>query len=74
MNGLPMDQFESRISELEVKLGFTEHVVDELNRTIARQQQQITLLQEELRMVFHQMMQLAPAGTGDPHEEIPPHY
>ena len=35
---------ESRITELEIKITYTEDLVDELNRIVFRQQQQIDLL------------------------------
>lgn len=64
----------ARLTELEIKLSFTEDLVDELNRAMARQQEQILLLQDELRAVFHQIRQMAPAEKADPREDIPPHY
>ena len=64
----------SRLTELEIKLSFTEDLVEELNRTVARQQEQITLLQDELRALFQQMQQMAPAEKADLREDIPPHY
>lgn len=64
----------ARLTELEIKLSFTEDLVDELNRTMARQQEQILLLQDELRAVFQQVQQMAPAEKSDLREDIPPHY
>ena len=40
---------ESRLAEIEVKLSFAEDLLEELNRTVVRQQQQIDQLQQELR-------------------------
>lgn len=70
---LPMDT-PARLTELEIKLSFTEDLVDELNRTVAHQQEQITLLQDELRALFQQVQQLAPGEKTDLREDIPPHY
>jgi SlyX protein len=67
-------QIQTRLTELEVKLSFTEDLVDELNRTVALQQEQILLLQDELRAVFQQMQLMAPAEKADLREDIPPHY
>jgi len=64
----------ARLTELEIKLSFTEDLVDDLNRAVARQQEQIGLLQGELRALFQQMQQLAPAEKTDLREDIPPHY
>lgn len=65
---------QTRLTELEIKLSFTEDLVEELNRTVARQQEQISLLQEELRVLFQQMWQMAPAEKTDVRDDIPPHY
>jgi len=65
---------ESRITELEIKLGLSEDHLDELNRTVFRQQQQIDLLQAQIRELY-QLMQ--PTGAGEPRnprDDIPPHY
>jgi len=56
---MPMD-IHARLTELEIKLSFTEDLVDDLNSTVARQQEQILLLQDELRTLFQQMQQMAP--------------
>ena len=44
-----MSNAEARIAELELKLALTEDHLDTLNRTLFRQQQQMDLLQEQLR-------------------------
>lgn len=65
-----------RLTELEIKLSLTEHLVDELNSTVFRQQEQLDLMQEQLRLLYKQMQ----AGSGASNEprnlrdEIPPHY
>jgi SlyX protein len=64
---------ESRLTEIEVKLGFTEDLLEELNRTVYRQQQQIDRLQQELRALRLQVSAL-PAEQRAASDEIPPHY
>lgn len=66
---------ESRLTELEIKVALQDDLLDALNLTITRQQQQIDLLQEQLRHLYR--MQQA----GNQHDEqrslrdeIPPHY
>ena len=47
------------------------------NRTIFRQQEQIDLLQAQLRVVYSQMQANASAEPAEPfslRDEIPPHY
>jgi SlyX protein len=65
---------ESRLAEIEIKLSFTENLVDELNRTVYRQQQQIDQLQQALRDLRRQVEAQTPAEPGEPGDEIPPHY
>lgn len=65
---------ESRITELEIKLGLSEDHLEQLNRTVFKQQQQIDLLQAQIRELY-QLMQ--PSASGEPQnlrDEIPPHY
>lgn len=64
----------ARLTELEIKLAFTEDLVDELNRAVTRQQARIDLLQDELRALYQQMRLLAPDEKPDTGQEIPPHY
>jgi SlyX protein len=64
---------ETRLTDIEVKLGFTEDLLEVLNHTIYRQQQQIDQLQQELRAL---RLQVSAIGV-DPQnarDEIPPHY
>lgn len=67
---------DDRLTELEIKLSLTEELVDELNKTVFRQQEQIDLLQQQLRLLYQQMQANA-AGPAEPRslrDEIPPHY
>lgn len=64
---------EKRLTEIEVKLGFTEDLVEELNRTVYRQQQQIDQLQQELRELRRHLSTIAPDAQNT-RDEIPPHY
>ena len=65
---------EDRITSLEIKLSFTEDLIDQLNQTIYKQQQQIEFLYREIKSIKEQ------ASSGDsmcnrsPKDEIPPHY
>lgn len=68
------EALEARITDLEVKLSFAEDQVDELNRTVFRQQQQIEFLAGELRALRDQVLQQDNAQPRSLREEIPPHY
>ena len=49
---------EARLTELEVKLGFAEDLLDALNRTVYRQQQQIDKV-----TLFHGWVQVSRAPS-----------
>ncbi|CAG2153337.1 SlyX family protein [Cupriavidus plantarum] len=68
---------ESRLIDLEIKVAFQEDLIETLNLAVARQQQQLDLLQEQFRALYHQMRANAGAATAaesNPQHEIPPHY
>ena len=66
---------ESRLTDLEIKVAFQEDLIETLNLTVARQQQQIDLLQAQFRALYQQVRTSAPmAAEADPQHEIPPHY
>lgn len=65
---------ESRLTELEIKISYTEDLVDELNRTVFRQQQQIDRLIAEVRGLREQVQNSAPLEQHSLRDEIPPHY
>ncbi len=67
---------DDRLMALEVKASFTEDLVDELNRTVARQQQQIEALARELVRLRGQVEAMGErdGGAGEPVQEVPPHY
>lgn len=65
---------ESRIIELEIKASFAEDMLDELNRTVFRQQQQIDLLVNEIRALRDQVRNAQPGEQRSLRDEIPPHY
>jgi SlyX protein len=70
----PGNTMESRIAELEVKLSFCEELLEELNKTVYRQQQQIELLQKEMAALREQVKTSLPAEPGEVVDETPPHY
>ena len=63
-----------RLEALEIKASFTEDLLDQLNLTIYRQQQQI----DELARTVAQLRQQVPEGGGATvrslRDELPPHY
>jgi SlyX protein len=65
---------ESRLEKIETKLSFSEDLLEELNRTVVRQQQEIERLQKQVRALREQFATLLPGPTDAPHDEPPPHY
>lgn len=68
---------DARLIELEAKLTLAEDLLDELNHTIFRQQQQIDQMQQQLSLVWQQVQSQQSASEAekrDLREEIPPHY
>jgi SlyX protein len=66
-----MKSNEERITELEIKASFADDLLEQLNDLVARQQQQIDLLQRELIGLRQQLRDGPSAGAVD---ERPPHY
>ena len=65
---------ESRLNELEAKISLAEDLLEALNRTVYRQQQEIERLQQDIRALRQQLQEVAPAEATNPGNEIPPHY
>lgn len=64
---------QERVTELEVKLAFAEDLLETLNQTVFRQQEQIERLQREVREV-RDMLQSLPGEQRSLRDELPPHY
>ena len=65
---------DARLTDLEIKTSFHEHQIEELNKVIYRQQQQIDLLVSEMRALRDQMVNAQPQEARSLRDEIPPHY
>lgn len=65
---------DDRITNLEIKLSFTEDLIDQLNQTIYKQQQQIEFLYRELKSIKEQASSGDGTANSSPKDEIPPHY
>ena len=67
-------ELEKRLIELEIKMGFSEDLLDGLNQTIYRQQQRIEALQGLVHALRQQIATHQPGETRTLSEELPPHY
>ena len=63
-----------RLERIETKLGFAEDLLDELNKTVYRQQRQIEQLQREIVSLREQMRTALPDEQRSLNDETPPHY
>jgi len=64
---------EDRVTELEVKLAFAEDMLDTLNNTVFRQQEQIERLMRDVRELRDQLQSM-PTEPRSLFDELPPHY
>jgi SlyX protein len=65
---------EARLIEIEIKLTYAEDTLEELNRVVFRQQEQIDQLRELVIRLANQIQELAPPERRELGEERPPHY
>ena len=65
---------DARLTELEIKLGFMDDLVESLNDQVARQQQIIDLLRAEVLRLRDQVQDAPATSFRSLRDEIPPHY
>ncbi|MEJ2508769.1 MAG: SlyX family protein [Gammaproteobacteria bacterium] len=66
---------ESKLTDLEVRLAYQEASLEELTRTVVRQDQVIAELRAELEALARQVRELTPSNVASMDEETPPpHY
>lgn len=66
---------DERIIELEIKAAYQEDLLQELNKIVAGQQQQIERLEATCKMLNERIKGLSIEGSGgEKVEEVPPHY
>ena len=71
---MPADTTATRLEALEVKASYMEDLLDGLNLTIYRQQEQIERLAHEVVRLREQAPSAGAAGAGGGVDERPPHY
>ncbi|MFC1567691.1 SlyX family protein [Pseudomonadota bacterium] len=66
---------ENRIIELETKLSYQDHMIQELNEVVTRQQQQIDALELQMKRTLDHLKATSSSQIARPEEEVPPpHY
>jgi SlyX protein len=67
---------DNRIIELEIKTAYQEDLLQELNKIVGQQQQQIGRLEATCKLLNERIKSLSTEGSGGGEniEEVPPHY
>jgi SlyX protein len=65
---------QARLIEIETKLAYAEDLLEALNQVVIRQQGQIDLMQEQLRVLHQRLQDALPDDARTLRDEIPPHY
>jgi len=61
--------------ELETRISYQDHTIEELNEVVTRQQEQIDRLEKEMKQLRQHLEQSSSTGLARPDEEVPPpHY
>lgn len=68
------ERTDERLTQLEIKLSYTEDLLDTLNQLVATQQDQIDLLLREVARLRQQGGGEGQAAPRNLRDELPPHY
>lgn len=68
------DATQTRLTELEIKVSYTEHQLEQLDAVVIRQQRQIDALIAELRRLREAGQTETQPGQRSLRDELPPHY
>ena len=71
---MPHTDIDKRLMDLEIKASFTEDLVEQRNKTIFQQQQQIEALIREVSQLRQQTPDGGTGGFRSLRDELPPHY
>lgn len=70
----PHDPTPERLTNLEIKASFTDDLLDAINQTLYRQQQEIDRLRRDLQALREQSMDAGAGSVRNMRDELPPHY
>lgn len=68
------DPTPERLDDLEIKASFTDDLLDAINRTLYRQQQEIDQLRRDLQQLREQSLDGGANAVRSLRGELPPHY
>ena len=74
MSEVSVQALQERMMELEIKASYSEDLLEQLNMTIYRQQQQIDMLINEVRELKRQAPEGGQGAPRNLRDELPPHY
>lgn len=70
-----MDNIESRVEELEMKLAFQDGTIEELNQQLIKLNDVVALQQEQVRLLLNKLHSVEPSNMATQADETPPpHY
>lgn len=65
---------EQRLTDLEIKASYAEDLIDQLDKVVIRQQQQIDLLIREVAQLRQPASETAITATRNLRDDLPPHF
>jgi len=74
MVSMTSTEVDRRLTDLEIKVSFTEDALDRLNDVVVRQQRQIDLLTRELLELRERRASDDKPAVRSLRDELPPHY
>lgn len=70
-----MNNLEQKVENLEIKVSFQEHTIEELNDALTKQQADIDKLTAQIRFLLDKLKAMEPSNIANASEETPPpHY
>ena len=68
------DRIDARLTELEIKLAFTEDLLEKLDDVVVSQQRRIDALIQEVVNLRDQVARTGSSTEAGPRDDRPPHY
>jgi len=69
-----LESANQRIEELEMKITFQDHAIEELNQALIRQQTDFNKLSRIVENVASQVEKMGDSNSDNAQNEVPPHY
>jgi len=73
-NQISLETAMQRIEEIETKITFQDHSIDELNQALIQQQNEINKLTRIVENVVSQVERMGDTNSDNGRVELPPHY